>query len=187
MEWNLDEEMNLSGSLLIAHPSLLDPNFRKSVILVSLDSNDEGTVGVVINRPLHTTLGEYNTEFACGALKDVPLYAGGPVSNDQMILVAWHWSAENNAFKLYFGISFETAQSMLIEEPNVQIRGFLGYAGWGREQLADERAQNAWMVMPIEQQTMASADHKELWYNLVVGLNPELKFLADFPDDPSLN
>lgn len=181
------EQMNLSGTLLVAHPSLLDPNFRKSVILVSLDASDEGSVGVVINRPLHATLGEFNAEFAYGSLKDVPLYAGGPVSADQMILVAWHWSASSNTFKLSFGISYATAQSMLIEEPAVCIRGFLGYAGWGNAQLAHERAQNAWMVLPIDPQTMAATDHELLWYNLVVGMNPDLKLLADVPDDPSLN
>ena len=76
---------------------------------------------------------------------------------------------------------------MLIKEPDVHIRGFLGYAGWGKEQLADECAQNAWMVMPIEQRTLEFEDHDKLWYDLVVSMNPELKFLANSPDDPSLN
>jgi len=183
----MQEEINLSGSLLVAHPSLLDPNFRKSVILVSLDSGEEGTVGVLINRPLQTTLGEFNPEFAFGALKDVPLYAGGPVATDQMILVAWHWSSASDALKLYFGISYEKAQSLLMDEPTLQIRGFLGYAGWGREQLAAEQVQNAWMVMPIERQTIESEQTDKLWYDLVVKTNPELKLLADAPDDPSVN
>lgn len=185
-ELNFEGGANLTGSLLIAHPNLVDPNFRKTVVLISADSEDEGTLGVIINRPLERTLGEHNADFAFGCLKDVPLFEGGPVGQDQMILAAWHWSENEGTFRLYFGITQEKAQDMIIEQPEVQIRGFLGYSGWGKGQLAAEREQQAWLVTPVDGSKMDASDYG-VWHQMVIKASPELKFLADMPDDPSLN
>ena len=62
----------LAGTLLLAHPSMRDPNFRRSVVLMSAH-NAEGAMGVVLNRPLHKRLGELSGEFALGPLASVPL------------------------------------------------------------------------------------------------------------------
>ena len=175
-----------AGTLLLAHPSLLDPNFRRSVILLSAYSEEEGSIGVVVNRPLGQTLGEYDPELGQSPLAHVPLYTGGPVAREQLILVAWKWSAEEGTFKLYFGIDGKKAQRILEEDPEFQLRGFLGHAGWSEGQLDAELEKGSWVLsgsLPALKSEPEAID----WHELLCHERPELRLLADAPDDPSLN
>ncbi len=175
-----------AGTLLLAHPSLLDPNFRRSVVLLSAYSAEEGSIGVLVNRPLGKTLGEFDPELKSSPLADVPLYAGGPVARDQLILVAWKWCPDEGAFKLFFGIDAERAQRIQEEDPGFQLRGFLGHAGWSEGQLDAELDQGAWVLsgcLPVLKNSDAGID----WHDLLCEERPELRLLADAPDDPSLN
>ena len=175
-----------AGALLLAHPTLLDPNFRRSVILLSAYSPEEGSIGVVVNRPTGQTLGQYDLELANSPLANVPLFAGGPVAPDQLILAAWRWNAEEGTFKLYFGIDGEKAQSLADEDSGYQLRGFLGHAGWGEGQLDAELEQGAWVLsggLPALKNEPEAID----WHELLCNERPELRLLADAPDDPTLN
>lgn len=181
-------EANLphAGTLLLAHPSLLDPNFRRSVVLLSAHSAEEGTIGVILNRPLGQTLGAFDPELNGSALADVPLYTGGPVAADQLILVAWKWCPEESAFKLFFGIDGDRAMRILQEDDGYEIRGFLGHSGWTGGQLDAEIDQGSWVLsasLPALKQNQEIVD----WYDLLCEERPELRLLADAPDDPSLN
>ncbi len=177
----------LSGSLLVAHPVLVDPNFRRTVVLIAVHTSEEGAHGVVINRPLSKKLEEFDNDFAFGPLAKVPLYYGGPVKQDQMILTAWKWSSESRAFQLFFGITAEKAAEMLTAEPDLDVRGFLGYAGWTEGQLEGELGKRAWVVSPIDGRILKSTPDKSLWRNILITVNPDLKILADAPEDPSTN
>jgi len=178
---------NLSGSLLVSHPGLLDPNFRRTVVLISAHSDDEGAMGVVINRPLGKSLGELKEEFAYSPLAEVPVFSGGPVGGNNLILAAWKWIEETGVFKLYFGLSTDKAQIMLANEPDLEIRGFLGYAGWTRGQIEKELEQDAWVVSPIDGRVLKNSMGRELWKNVLLNVLPDMKFLAEAPDDPSVN
>lgn len=180
-----DSQPNLAGSLLLAHPKLRDPNFGRTVILLSLH-NAEGAMGVVLNRPMEKTLGELGTELASGALADVPLYQGGPVSPEQLILVAWEAEPEAGSVKLYFGIDPEKLIA-LKEEREVQVRGFLGYSGWSAGQLETEMMRESWIVAPVSQELVGGLEGPELWRAVVGALSPRWKILADEPDDPERN
>jgi len=182
-----EHEENLSGSLLIAHPALLDPNFNRSVILLSAHSPEDGSLGVIINRPLGKTLGEQSEEFAYSVLREVPIYLGGPVQQEHMLLAAWSWDADDSIFRLYFGISEEKATEMLLGDPSVRVRAFLGYSGWGKGQLESEREQHAWLVTPVDGPFLMEQEAEKLWHNLLIKVQPELAFLANAPEDPSLN
>lgn len=174
------------GTLLLAHPDLLDPNFRRTVVLLSVHSAEEGTIGVILNRPLEQTLGEFDPDLNDSMLADVPLYAGGPVATDQLILVAWKWSPEESAFKLYFGIDGERANQILEEDDGYNLRGFLGHAGWTGGQLVAELEQGSWVLsasLPALKDNEGVVD----WHELLCEERPELRLLADVPEDPSLN
>ena len=92
---NLTQRYNthtcLSGSVLLSHPSLIDPNFNKSILFISAHSEEEGTLGVILNRPLGQTLGELDTSFQYKSFSKVPVYEGGPVEKNKLIVAAWEW------------------------------------------------------------------------------------------------
>jgi len=175
-----------AGTLLLAHPNLRDPNFRRSVILLSAYSEEGGSIGVVLNRPTNQTLGEYDPELGDSPLAKVPLFVGGPVATEQLILAAWKWSAEEGSFKLYFGIDEDKAQRIIEEDPTFQLRGFLGHTGWSEGQLDAELEQGSWV---LSSSLPALKDESEVidWHELLCQERPELRLLADAPDDPSLN
>ena len=176
---------SLAGQLLLAHPSLGDANFRRTVILLSAHDG-EGAMGVVLNRPLDRQLGELNTDFAFGALAGVPVYAGGPVSPEQLIIVSWQWLEAESAFQLHFGIEPDKAAE-LVGLPGVTLRAFLGYAGWGKGQLENEMKHDTWLATTVVGEILGKSDGVGLWRKILGSIDPELKLLADEPDDPTVN
>jgi len=176
---------SLAGQLLLAHPILQDDHFKRTVVLLSSHGAD-GAMGVVLNRPLNRQLGEVNAEFALGPLAGVPLYYGGPVEPEQLIIVTWHWIAAEQAFQLHFGVEVEKAMAMM-GMPGVTMRAFLGYSGWSKGQLENELKHDTWLVTPVEGDWLIKRDGVALWRGMVGYLKPELKVIADAPDDPTLN
>ena len=81
----------MSGSILLSHPTLLDPNFFKSILFISAHSQDQGSLGVILNRPLGQTLGELDSSFQNKCFSEVPVFEGGPVEKDKLIVAAWEW------------------------------------------------------------------------------------------------
>src|SRR5258708_39392681 len=86
-----EKPRNLTGSLLVAHPNMLDPNFRRAVLFISAHDPDDGALGVIINRPLDKSVADLVTETPPQNLADVPVFFGGPVGNNQLILAASEW------------------------------------------------------------------------------------------------
>ncbi len=175
----------LSGSLLLAHPSLREETFKHTVILIA--SHDEGgAMGVVLNRPLGKCLGDLNTEFGLSALANVPLFTGGPVQPTQVILCVWRPHPEHDGFQLMFGIDPQRAEE-LMNEDGVHMRAFLGYAGWTAGQLEDELRRDTWVVSPLVADLLEDSPDEQLWRDLLGQLDDEWRLLANEPDDPSLN
>ena len=179
------ENKSLAGQLLLAHPALRDPNFKRTVILLSAHS-EEGTMGVVLNRPLDKQLGELNADFALGPLAGVSLYCGGPVEPEQLVIVSWQWLKADHAFQMHFGIEPEKAAE-LVGTPGLTIRAFLGYAGWTKGQLENEMKHDTWVATPVEGDVLQEADGPALWRKILGSLDPELKLLANEPEDPTVN
>src|SRR5437016_14175740 len=95
---NLDDEPSsgsLAGSLLVAHPNMLDPNFRRTVLFISEHDPNEGALGVIINRPLDRQVADLVTETPPEGLADVPVFLGGPVGKSQMMFAAVEWKKGN--------------------------------------------------------------------------------------------
>ena len=174
---------SLAGSLLLAHPSLRDSNFRHTVILMSAHDK-EGAMGVVLNRPMGQRLGELNGEFSLGPLASVPVFRGGPVQTEQLILAAWQ--THDEGFKLYFGIEPEKAAQLATEE-GMHLRAFLGYSGWTGGQLEKELKQKTWVVTPVPGDLMNHGQDSALWRAVLGEVGPMWRLLADEPDDTARN
>ena len=132
----------LSGSILLSHPNLRDPNFAKTIVFLSAHSNDMGTVGVILNRPLGQTLAQLDNQFEVGSFGQTPGFEGGPVEKDKLIVAAWEWFASPTSFKLYFGIDLEKAESLRTDNKKIKIACFLGHSVWSPGQLENELDEN---------------------------------------------
>jgi len=173
----------LAGSLLLAHPSMRDPNFRHSVVLMSAH-NAEGAMGVVLNRPLGKRLGQLSGDFALGPLSAVQLFTGGPVQTEQLVLAAWQ--VRSDGFRLHFGIEPDKAVQLLSEE-GTHVRGFLGYSGWSAGQLENEMKQRTWIVADVPEDLLTQSQDEALWRTVLGREGAEWRLLAEEPDDPAQN
>lgn len=173
----------LAGTLLLAHPAMKDPNFRRSVVLMSAH-NAEGAMGVVLNRPLGKRLGELSGDFALGPLAGVPLFAGGPVQTEQLVLAAWQ--ARDDGFRMHFGIEPDKALQLL-EEEGTHVRGFLGYSGWSAGQLEKEMKQHTWVVVEVPEDLLTQSQDDGLWRTVLGREGAEWRLLAGEPENPEAN
>lgn len=173
----------LAGSLLLAHPSMRDPNFRRCVVLMSAH-NAEGAMGVVLNRPLGKRLGEMSGDYALGPLAKVPLFNGGPVQTEQLVLAAWQ--SRDDGFRLHFGIEPDKAL-LLLEEEGTHVRGFLGYSGWSAGQLENEMKLRTWIVADVPEDLLTHTQDDSLWRTVLGREGAEWRLLADEPEHPEKN
>lgn len=181
-----DEELLLAGSLLIAHPSQSEGYFKRTVILMIIHSAEDGSLGLVMNRPLHQSLGDYSAEFAESKLASVPLFAGGPVNDTQLTLVAWKQNEETGTLHFYFGIDESKALEIIANDPQFELRGFLGYSGWSEEQLEEELKTDAWVLTELSAK-LSELNTPRIWNTLLASESLEMRLLAGEPPDLSLN
>src|SRR5216117_1227104 len=135
---------SLAGSLLVAHPNMLDPNFRRTVLFISAHDPAEGALGLIINRPLDKQVSDLVTETPPAGLADVPVFLGGPVGKNQLMFAAFECQ-KGEGFKLNHNVDLKEA-SEWSGQKSAPIRAFVGYAGWGAGQLEAEVKQKAWLL-----------------------------------------
>lgn len=176
---------SLAGSLLIAHPNMLDPNFRRSVLYISAHTATDGALGIILNRPLDKHVSDLVSEAPPPGLAEVPVFLGGPVGKNQLMFAAFEWESPN-ALKLNHNIALDEANERVNDDPG-SIRAFVGYAGWTAGQLETEMKQNAWIVQQPDRAALTTKALPKLWFEIMKGLGPWYKLLAAAPDDPSLN
>lgn len=174
---------SLAGSLLLAHPALRDPNFRRSVVLLSAH-DAEGAMGLVLNRPAGQRLAQLSGDFALGPLADVPVFFGGPVETERLAIAAWQ--SRDDGFQLHFGLEPDKARELL-ERGDVHLRGFLGYAGWSAGQLEGEMARETWVVADVPEDLPAQPQDELLWRKVLGRKGGRWRLLADEPDEPRWN
>ncbi|MGI9088249.1 MAG: YqgE/AlgH family protein [Chthoniobacterales bacterium] len=176
---------NLTGSLLIAHPSMLDPNFRRAVLFISAHDPEDGAMGVILNRPLDKEVADLVGEAPPDGLAHVPVFLGGPVGKNQLMFAAFEWE-EANSLRLNHNVNVEEAHELADADPN-SIRAFVGYAGWSAGQLEAEMKQKSWIPQKPSRAALNPEHLPKLWFEIMRGLGPWYKMLAAAPDDPSLN
>ena len=178
--------LSLAGSLLIAHPSLLDPNFCKTVLFLSTNDAEEGSFGVVLNRPAGRTVADVLPDQKLGPLGKIPVLIGGPVSSDQLIFASFRWHPVNQRMECRHHLVIEEAHAALEAEHTV-VRAFIGYAGWSKGQLEGELAQHAWLVMKPDREILRINRTATIWRETLGTFGPWFRLVAEAPDDPSRN
>jgi putative transcriptional regulator len=177
---------NLAGSLLVAHPNMVDPNFRRTVLFVSEHEPNEGALGVIINRPLDRPVSELVWDTPPAGLAEVPVFLGGPVGKNQLMFAAFEWQ-KGAGLKLNHNIAFDEASDVQDHNNLLTVCAFVGYAGWGAGQLESEVKQKAWVVQKANPSLLKLERLPNLWFDIMRTLGPWYKMLAAAPDDPSLN
>jgi putative transcriptional regulator len=176
---------SLRGSLLIAAPQLLDPNFRRTVVLVA-DHGDEGAMGVILNRPSGMTVADAAPDLEPLIGPDAPIFAGGPVQPTSGVVLAEVVEADEPVFDdvvLVPGLG-ELAD---VVDGAGSIRVFAGYAGWGPGQLDDELGREDWIIESAQASDVFSEEPEALWGSVLERKGGQYALLARMPDDPSQN
>lgn len=177
----------LTGSLLISNASLFDPNFRKTVVLVG-HHDDDGAVGVVLNRSLHVRVDEAVPPLAAFVAPGEPLFVGGPVQPDAAVVIAEFLDPAQAGVIAFDHIGFLPEEADHEHLTGVaRARVFAGYAGWGPGQLEDELAEDAWLVVPATADDVFHDEPARLWDDVVRRLGPAHELLRLMPADPSVN
>ena len=178
--------LSLAGSLLIAHPGLLDPNFRRAVLLISTNDAEEGSFGLTLNRPSGRLVREILPGKEIGALGRVPVFLGGPVGTDQLVFASFQWHEETERLECRHHLVMEEAVEVM-EDESVVVRAFVGYAGWSKGQLEGELAQRAWLVQKAPREVLDLERCPSLWREMTSSFGPWFRLLAEAPDEPSRN
>jgi putative transcriptional regulator len=173
--------------LLIAHPGLMDPNFRRSVLIISQNDAAEGSFGLILNRPSGRTVADFLPDRdEIGALGNLPVYLGGPVGRDQLAFAYFKWQKSSHSLVCRHHLSIEEAVAKL-DDGGAIVRPFIGYAGWGKGQLEGELAQNAWLLKRPHPDILDLDNVERLWPDLIGSFGPKFRLIADAPENPSLN
>jgi putative transcriptional regulator len=178
---------SLTGHLLLSNASLFDPNFRRTVVLIG-HHDEEGAVGVVLNRPLGVPVEEAVPPLADLVAPGDDLFEGGPVQPDGAVVLAL-FADPTKAGLLAFG-----AVGFLPEEPEdgdhdgiVRARVFAGYSGWAPGQLEDELGEDAWLLTPATEADVFTDEPERLWERVIARLGPGYAVMRTMPDDPAMN
>lgn len=180
------------GLLLVAAPTLLDPNFVDTVVLL-LEADADGAVGVVLNRPTPVPVEEVLPAWGEVVAEPEVLFQGGPVSTDGALAVALLDDAAavpGTGFRRVAGrfglVDLDTPMDAVAGRL-AALRIFAGYSGWGAGQLEDEIAEGAWYVVPSEGGDLCREDATDLWRDVLRRQPGELAWHATRPADPELN
>lgn len=178
---------SLRGKLLVASPTLVDPNFARTVVLIT-EHNEEGAMGIVLNRPAETTVGEVLPELAEIA-PDETLFVGGPVQPEAVVLLAEFSDPDAAAWIVVADVGLAAADRDLDDLAAAVRRGrlYAGYSGWGPGQLEVELEVDSWIVEPPLPPELFPDDPEALWSAVLARKGGQYALLARMPDDPSMN
>lgn len=178
------------GELLLSEPTMNDFHFGRSVILL-IDHNDaEGSLGIIVNKPMNVRLNEIVDVFQDF---DAPVYLGGPVAENQIFFMHTLGDLIPDSFKimdgLYWGGDTDTLNTLIATgiADQTNIRFFLGYSGWQAGQLGDELERNSWVVCKTDAQTLLSTSTETMWKHYVAKMGKEYAMWQHFPQNPEEN
>src|SRR5258708_3085963 len=179
-----------AGHLLISEPFMMDPNFKRSVILLT-EYSEVGAMGFVLNHQSEYLLGDLLPDLP---YSEMPVYHGGPVGEDTLHFI--HCCPEKIkdgieiAGGVFWGGDFETVKSLISNYllTENEIKFFAGYSGWTPGQLDDEIAEDTWIVSDkFNPEIVFTRDEQNMWKQVVIGLGQRYAHIANFPENPEMN
>ena len=178
------------GKVLISEPFLYDEMFGRSVILL-VDHSTDGTMGLVLNKPLPLSLNDVLKEFK--DISNIPIYKGGPLSTDTLFYLHTLKDVEDSlqiGKGVYLNGDFDAIRRYILQGNDIdgKIRFFLGYSGWEHDQLCQEIEENTWLIGSTGiSSLMDEKGSAELWKNVLGQLGGTYEIWSRFPQIPTLN
>jgi putative transcriptional regulator len=179
---------SVRGQLLIAGPSLVDPNFWRTVVLV-IEHSDDGALGLVLNRVSETTVGEAVPQIQELVDPDDLLSIGGPVQPSSVIVLA-EFEDPTDAALIAFedvGVLGTGSSPEELASGVRDARAFVGHSGWGPGQLDGELERGDWILEPARVRDAFGADTTTLWSQVLTRKGGSYALVARMPADPSTN
>ena len=179
------------GRLLIAEPSIIgDISFNRSIVLLA-EHTQEGSIGFILNKLLDFSLQDLIPQLT----QDFKVYNGGPVEQDNLYFIHKIPHLITNSIEIaegiYWGGNFNTVCELINnnEIDNNDIRFFLGYSGWERDQLESELSENAWIVIKnkAKQDILKTSYSSNYWKQKMIEFGGDYALWSNSPEDPSLN
>lgn len=178
-----------NGKVLLAEPFMLDPNFKRSAVLLC-EHNEEGSLGFIMNKPLNMQINELIEDFP---EFESEVFFGGPVQTDTIHYVHNVGDLLEESVSVvdgvYWGGNFEKLKflvdSQLILPHN--IRFFVGYSGWSEGQLMDEMTYGSWVLADMHANYLFKSKPKQLWRQVMYNKGDAYTVIAQMPEAPSWN
>ena len=159
-----------AGKFLVANRSLRDPNFAKTVVLLT-DHSEKGAMGLIINRETNVRLAEVLPETKGLEHRSETIHIGGPVARRGMMLLIRTNEAPEDAQRVLDGLYLSASRTMLatmiLESDSNTFRVYSGYSGWGPGQLEGEIGEGAWHIFPADARTVFDPSMSEVWQRLI--------------------
>ena len=180
---------SLRGKLILASPTMTDPNFARTVVLIA-EHTEEGAMGLVLNRPAESTVADAVPDLAWVTGADAQVYVGGPVAETAVIVLAEFERPEMAGALIDDELGFIGTDA---DDPEAlggairRARVYAGHAGWGAGQLEEELEEEAWIVEPPRREEVFAEEPDGLWAAVLRRKGREYALLATMPLDPSLN
>ena len=177
---------SLQGKLLVSSPALVDPNFRKTVVLIA-HHDDDGAMGLVLSRPSDVRATE-----AVPLLDGIPgaddfVFVGGPVQPEAFMVLADFDDVDEAAAPIMESLGFMPADAEPEDLAIRRLRLFAGYSGWGSGQLEAELAEESWIVVDAATDDVFADDPEELWRAVLHRKGGMFSLMENMPFDPGLN
>ena len=185
-----------AGQLVVATPLLGDPNFARTVVLLLQVDEDDGALGLVLNRPTGTGVDEVLPDWVELAAEPPVVFAGGPVQPQAAICLGRGrlGGRPSGAFAVLEGVPGASLGTVDLDStPGAlrstveRVRVYAGYAGWSAGQLEAEVEEGAWFVVDALPADAFSGAPEELWKAVLRRQGPPVAFAASYPEDPTLN
>jgi putative transcriptional regulator len=178
----------LEGQLLIASPSMSDPNFARTVVAIA-NHDEDGALGIVLNRPSDTEVVEAVPELDGVMDADEVVYVGGPVQPASIVVLAEFEDPAEAAYLVVDAVGLVSDRTGLerLGVATARRRVYAGYTGWGPGQLEAELEREDWITEPALAEDVFAPDPTELWGSVLQRKGGQFRLLARMPVDPSVN